>query len=90
MSSGLAPLASRVGGTAQTVEDGRTGLLFDRDDEAGLRAAARRLASEPGLAARLGAAARAEAVSRYALDRVASRLEELYRGAAPGPGLLES
>src|SRR5208282_4419822 len=31
MSSGLAPLASRVGGTAETVVDGRTGLLFERD-----------------------------------------------------------
>jgi glycosyltransferase involved in cell wall biosynthesis len=82
MSSGLAPLASRVGGTAETIEDGRTGLLFDRDDEAGLRASARRLESEPGLAARLGAAARAEVEARYALDRVVERLETLYAGTA--------
>ncbi|MDE2490864.1 MAG: glycosyltransferase family 4 protein, partial [Elusimicrobia bacterium] len=80
MSSGLAPLASAVGGTAQTLEDGRTGLLFGRDDEAGLRAAARRLAVEPGLAARLGAAARDLVLERYALPRVLDRLEALYRG----------
>jgi glycosyltransferase involved in cell wall biosynthesis len=65
---------------AETVADGRTGLLFDRDDEAGLQGAVRRLESEPGLAARLGAAARAEVEERYALDRVIARLEELYRG----------
>ena len=78
MSSGLAPLASRVGGTAETVEDGRTGLLFERDDEAGLKAAIRRFESEPGLAARLGAAARAEVVERYLLEAVANRCVELY------------
>ena len=82
MASGLAPLGSRVGGTAETITDGRTGLLFDRDDEAGLQAAVRRLESEPGLAARLGAAARAEVEEHYALDRIVARLETLYSGAA--------
>lgn len=82
MASGLAPLCSRVGGTAETIADGRTGLLFDLDDEAGLRAAMRRLESEPGLAARLGGAARAQAEARYALDRVIARLEALYGGGA--------
>jgi len=82
MSSGLAPLGSRVGGTAQTVDDGRTGLLFDRDDEAGLVAAVRRLVAEPGLAVRLGAAAREEALAKYSLERVVARLEALYRGAS--------
>lgn len=80
MSSGLAPLASSVGGTAETVADGRTGLLFSRDDEAGLKDAARRLASESGLAARLGAAARADILERFSLGRVVDRLERLYRG----------
>ena len=80
MSSGLAPLCSNVGGTAQTLENGRTGLLFDRDDEAGLKAAAKRLETEAGLAQRLGAAARAEVVERYSMERLASRVEELYRG----------
>jgi glycosyltransferase involved in cell wall biosynthesis len=80
MSSGLAPLASRVGGTAETISDGTNGMLFERDDEEGARAAARRLDSEAGLAARLGGAARAEVEACYALDRVVTRLETLYRG----------
>ncbi len=83
MASGLPALASRVGGTAQTLEDGRTGLLFDRDDEAGLKAAVRRLESEAGLSARLGAAARAEVLARYARERTAARLPARYRGAPP-------
>jgi glycosyltransferase involved in cell wall biosynthesis len=84
MASGLAPLASRVGGTAEAVANEATGLLFERDDEAGLAAALRRLSDEPGLAARLGAAARAEVERRYSLDAVVARLEDIYcgRGAA--------
>jgi len=81
MSTGLAALASRVGGTAETVADGRTGLLFSSGDEGAARAAIRRLEAEPGLAARLGAAARAEVLERYAIGRVVDRLESLYRGA---------
>ena len=80
MASGLAPLGSRVGGTAETVVDGRDGLLFERDDEDALKAAVRRLESEPGLTARLGAAARAKVEERYALDRIVARLETLYEG----------
>lgn len=79
MASGLAVLASKVGGTAETVVDGDTGLLFDRDDEAALQAAVRRLSSDKAAVARLGAAARAEVLARYSLDRVVARLEELYR-----------
>jgi glycosyltransferase involved in cell wall biosynthesis len=80
MSSGLAPLGSRVGGTAETIADGRTGLLFERDDEGGLKDAVRRLSSEMGLAARLGAAARLEIERGYSMDRVVARLEALYLG----------
>ena len=84
MSSGLAPVASRVGGTAEAVEDGRTGLLFGRDDEAALSAAVRRLIEEPGLAVRLGAAARAAVEERYDMPRIVERLQELYAGGGPG------
>lgn len=80
MASGCPALASRVGGTAQTVLDGRTGLMFEGDDEAGLSAAVRRFCAEPALVARLGKAARAQVLEKYSLDGVVSRLEALYRG----------
>lgn len=83
MAAGLPSLASAVGGTAQTLENGRTGLLFGRDDEAALKTAAVRLAKDPELRARLGAAAREEAKARYSLDMVAARLRLLYRGTEP-------
>ncbi|MBI3566045.1 MAG: glycosyltransferase family 4 protein [Elusimicrobia bacterium] len=80
MASGCAPLASRVGGTAETVESDVTGLLFERDDEEGLKRAVARLSADRGLAARLGAEARKRVEERYSLARVVDRLEELYRG----------
>lgn len=82
MSSGLAPVASRVGGTAETVEDGRTGLLFERDDEAGLAAAIRRVVGEKDLAFELGSRARRKILERYCLDRAVARLESLYLGGS--------
>jgi len=73
-------LGSRVGGTAEAVEEGRTGLLFSSRDEGELRQKLARLVGEPGLAGRLGAAAREKAVQDYALERVARNYERLYIG----------
>jgi len=78
MAAGLAVLASRVGGTREAVEEGKTGLLFDPNDPAQERRQIVRLLSEPGLAAGLGRAARAEAEARYSIESVASRYIELY------------
>jgi trehalose synthase len=63
-------LASAVGGLRDQVTDGETGLLLD--DPADLAAAAagiRRLRTDAGLAARLGAAARQRVAERYLPDR---------------------
>ena len=78
MSSGLAVLGSRVGGTAEAVEEERTGLLFAPQDEAELAAKLKRFLDEPGLAGRLGAAAREKAVAAFSLDRTAEAYERLY------------
>jgi glycosyltransferase involved in cell wall biosynthesis len=78
MSSGLAVLGSRVGGTAEAVEEGRTGLLFAPQDGAELSAQLRRFLEDPALAARLGAAAREKAVGDFSLDRAARAYEEIY------------
>jgi glycosyltransferase involved in cell wall biosynthesis len=81
MASGLVVIASAVGGSAETIEDGVTGLLFARDDEKAAAACVRRVLDEPELSVRLGANARRVCEERYALSRVAGRLEELYRSA---------
>ena len=79
MSSGLAILGSQVGGTAEAVEDGKTGLLFEPQDEGALKRNLERFLAEPGLAARMGAAARERTVREYSLELAAREYEKLYR-----------
>jgi glycosyltransferase involved in cell wall biosynthesis len=79
MASGTAILASRVGGTAEAVDDSVQGLLFPAGDEISLARAIERLLKDEALLRRLGAAARLRAQERYTLDGVCARYEALYR-----------
>jgi len=58
-------VASRVGGLAEAVVEGETGLLVPPGDAAALAAALARLAADAGLRARIAAAGRARALARY-------------------------
>jgi glycosyltransferase involved in cell wall biosynthesis len=69
MACGLAVVAADRPGLAEVVEHGVTGWLCE-PEPAALRSAIKRLRGDAGLRARLGAAARAEAVRRYSLERV--------------------
>lgn len=80
MASGLPVIASDVGGTAQTIENERTGLLFGKDDEAAAVKQIKRILNGNELRLQIGAAARREVERRYAISRVVERLLELYRG----------
>lgn len=86
--SGLPLVSTRLVGIPDVVEDGVTGLLVAPGDPDGLAAALERLLGDPALRARLGAAARERAVTRFdaaaALDRLAARLTAAA-GAPPGP-----
>jgi glycosyltransferase involved in cell wall biosynthesis len=78
MAAGKPVIATRVGGVADVVADGRTGLLVEDDDEAGLAAAMTRLAEDPGLRCRMGQEARRQIASRFALEPLTTRLIALY------------
>jgi glycosyltransferase involved in cell wall biosynthesis len=80
MASGLPVIASAVGGTAQTLENEKTGLLFGKDDEKKAAEQIQRILNDDELRTHLGAAARLEVERRYAMPRVVERLMELYRG----------
>lgn len=80
MASGLPAVASAVGGTAQILEDGETGLLFGKDDEATAIRQIERILNDNELRTRIGAAARLEVERRYAMPIVVERLLDLYRG----------
>ncbi|MFI5372133.1 MAG: glycosyltransferase family 4 protein [Candidatus Eisenbacteria bacterium] len=76
MAHGCPVVATRITGVPALVEDGVDGLLVPSDDVPAMGDALARLTREPGLAARLGTAARATA-GRYAWDAVEPRLEDV-------------
>lgn len=80
--SGAPVVASRIGSLAEMIEDGRTGLLAEPGDAAGLAAALRRLADDPPLRARLAAAGREAYRSLFTPQHSLSVLLGLYRELA--------
>lgn len=83
MATGLPVVASAAGEIPSLVADGRTGLLCPPGDPAALSATLRRLAGDPDLRARLGTAARAEAVQHTWAEN-ARRAAEHAAALAPG------
>lgn len=79
--SGLATVATTVGGTGETVDDGATGLLVPPRDHHALAEAVVALLTDPQRRIRYGHAARRLAEERYELGRWAGRLADLYQGA---------
>ncbi|KOV98934.1 glycosyl transferase family 1 [Streptomyces sp. NRRL WC-3723] len=80
MACGTPVVASRVGGIPEVVDDGRTGLLADVDDdfESGLARALDTVLGDPDAARRMGEAGRARAVGEFGWDAVARRTAGLY------------
>ena len=98
MAAGLPIVASAVGGILELVEHGRTGLLAPAGDARALADRLMALMADPALGAAVGAAARAEAASRYSFDRMVAAFDTLYRSEltrrgrirAPSPQLATS
>lgn len=82
MAAARAVVATDVGGNPDAVREGRTGLLVPPSDPSRLAGAIERLHSEPGLRAKLGAAARNSAASGYSADSVLPQVEQLYQRLA--------
>src|SRR5215470_8168067 len=78
MASGCAVVASRVGGMAEIVEDGITGLLVERDNYWALIAALSRLLTDKRLREKMGSVARASVIERFDRRSVIDRIERLY------------
>ena len=76
--AGRPAVATDVGGVADVVVDGVTGLLAPVDDEQALADAMFRLADDADLRARLGAAA-PKAADGFGIDRLVDDLERIYR-----------
>ncbi len=82
MSVGKAVLATRVGGMPEIIEDGSTGYLFDKKDAPGLASMASRLANDPVENNKMGQRAREVHRSMYTTQKMAERIEAVYRARA--------
>jgi len=75
---GLPTVASRVGGNAEIVEDGKTGLLVPPEDSSALGEALLRLLRDPGFAASLGKNGREYVASEFSFQRMIQNTDQLY------------
>ena len=81
MAYGKAIVTTGVGGLADAIDDGVTGLVVPPGDVAALRAALERLLADAGLRDRLGRAAREKAQATYAWPVATEATIAVYRDA---------
>jgi glycosyltransferase involved in cell wall biosynthesis len=79
MALGVPVVATRVGGVAEAVRDGDTGLLVPPRDAASLARAIGSLISDRDRADAMGARARSEARARFTRKRMLEGLATVYR-----------
>jgi len=72
-------VTTNVGSVSDVVADGVNGLLVDRDDQAALADAVRRLVDDADLRSQLGAAGRAHALRDFTVNIANSAHAEMYR-----------
>ena len=90
MSSGLACIATDVGGNPELVEDGKSGFLFQPRDVNELADRLELLIRETNTRKQVAAAARTRAVTEFSLERMIENYTQFYvelamlRGIVPG------
>lgn len=78
MAAGCAVVSTNVGGVAEAVVNGESGVLVPPSDVRSLAAAMVHLLDRPDEAKRMGARARQTIFDRYSIDRMVSATERLY------------
>lgn len=78
MASGLAAIATRVGGNPEIVENGRSGILVPPGRPAEMAVQLERLARSSELRLELGASARERVLNRFTLGHMLAQYEKLY------------
>ena len=79
MASGLAVIATAVGGNPELIEHNHSGWLIPSGDEAALAAAMLKLSREPHLRAHLGENARQRVLKHFSVAAYLAGLHEFYR-----------
>ena len=78
MDAGLPVIATRVGGNAEAVVDGQTGLLVDAEDPASLAAAITQLLDKPNLLQQMGADGKRRAGQLFTEQALLERLQQIF------------
>jgi sugar transferase (PEP-CTERM/EpsH1 system associated) len=78
MATGRPVVAARVGGNPELVVHGRTGLLYEPGDPAGLEAALEAYVATPGMGLDHGGAARERVVAGFSIDAMVRRYADFY------------
>lgn len=81
---GVPTVASRVGGIPEIIEEGRTGLMFEREDADGLCACVESVLDDAGLAVRLSENAKAVAREKFSGQALATAYLAFYRDVVNG------
>jgi colanic acid/amylovoran biosynthesis glycosyltransferase len=84
MACGVPVLATAVGGIAELVQDGETGLLVPPSDDAALQSALLRYLTEPTLRQRVARQGRLIVEQHFSLEREIDKLLDLFRNAVRG------
>lgn len=79
MACGLPVVVTRSGGMPEIVEDGKTGLIVEREDVAGLAGALAELMENRQVREAMGNAGRQRALERYDWDSVTGQLLDAYK-----------
>jgi glycosyltransferase involved in cell wall biosynthesis len=79
LAAGRPVVATRVGGVPDVVREGEDGFLVEVGDRDGLAERLARLAQDPALRDRMGAAGRERVLDRYAVKRLVDDVDALYR-----------
>ena len=87
---GTPVLAANIGGTAELIEHGTTGLLFRSGDGADLARAVEMMSTDSGFAARNRVAARACFEARFTAEQNYHQLMAIYAHVQPGLGRVSS
>jgi glycosyltransferase involved in cell wall biosynthesis len=79
MATGLAVIATDVGGTAEVM--GSTGILVPNEDAPAIASALDRLANDPAARTEIGRAARARCITEFTIESAESALRRAYLAA---------
>lgn len=87
MAAGKPVVATRVGGVADLIADGRTGFVVESGDHGYLVQRLESLLSDEDLRHRIGRAAREAASARFRIGVVAAKYVDVYRGVLRAAGI---